>query len=496
MSVASVSAPGTLLRDVELGMPITADLSRSDLLLLRPLNAHQVQVVAQARPRSISPVHTENLAGLILGQRDAPMAFEALRHRRNFHSQIELPSGAPVQEDARPIYGEGGELLGLLSIRTSLIQIERHRHRHKSFRRAIEWLKAMCVQGELAGAANLSPFQEMDGILMVDTQLKITYLSGIAGNLYRRLGYMEDLRGRPLNYLHTGDDVLAITAMQTRQGVEQEFKSGDFEWVRKAMAIWAPPTFRGMLARLTAKHTPGDVGAVLIMVHDATEERRKRAELEVKSTMIQEVHHRVKNNLQNVAAVLRMQQRRAREVETKQALTEAISRILSVAVIHEFLSLDESQSINVRDVCQRIITQTRQLMTPGQEVEFVIEGPAIYLPSAQATAIALVINELVQNALEHGYEHRAHGLIKVVLTDGGDSVKLEVCDDGEPLSTDFDLALTTSLGLQIVRSLVQADLRGEIRLENDPERGVVATVIFPKAVISAAAAASAAARRS
>jgi two-component sensor histidine kinase len=166
-----------------------------------------------------------------------------------------------------------------------------------------------------------------------------------------------------------------------------------------------------------------------------------------------------------------------------------------VAVIHEFLSLDESQSINVRDVCQRIVTQTRQLMTPGQQVEFLIEGPAIYLPSAQATATALVINELVQNALEHGYENRQQGQIALVLTDGGDSVKLEVCDDGEPLSIDFDLASSTSLGLQIVRSLVQADLRGEIRLENDAERGVVATVTFPKYVFSAGGAVSAPARR-
>jgi two-component system, sensor histidine kinase PdtaS len=494
MSVPSV--PPGRLHDVGLGMPITADLSRSDLLLLRPLNAHQVQVAVQARPRSISPVHTEDLTGDAWTVRDAPLVFETLRHhRRVVKSHTDMPSGAPVVEDCRPVYGEGGELLGVLSIRTSLIQVERHRHRHVSFQRAIDWLKAMCVQGELVGAANLSPFEEMDGVLMVDPELRIIYLSGIAGNLYRRLGYMEDLRGRPLNYLHTGDDVLAITAMQTRQGVEQESRFGDFEWVRKALAIWAPPTFKGMLHRLTSKRSPGDVGAVLILIHDATEERRKNAELEVKSTMIQEVHHRVKNNLQNVAAVLRMQQRRAAEVETKQALTEAITRILSVAVIHEFLSLDESQSINVRDVCQRIVTQARQLLPPGQEVEFSIEGPAIYLPSAQATATALVINELVQNALEHGFEHRERGQIKLVLTDGGDSVKLEICDDGEPLSADFDLAASTSLGLQIVRSLVQSDLRGEIRLENDAERGVVATVIFPKAVINAGAVASAAARR-
>lgn len=495
MSAASASTPAGRLRDVELGMPITADLSRSDLLLLRPLNAHQMQVVAQARPRSISPLHNEDLVGTSVTPREDFLVFDALRRRHSVSSHTDLSSGARVVEDVRLVYGEGGEVVGLLSIYTSLIQVERHRHRSKSFQRAVEWLKAMCSQGELAMAADLSPFQEMDGIVLVDSQLRITYTSGIAGNLYRRLGYMDELRGRHLNYLHTGDDVLAITAVQTRQGVAQESKFGEFEWVRKAVPIWPPATLAGMVYRLTNGQVSGDVGGVLIMVHDATEERRKRAELEVKSTMIQEVHHRVKNNLQNVAAVLRMQQRRAQEGETRQALTEAISRILSVAVIHEFLSLDESQSINVRDVCQRIITQTRQLMTPGQQVEFLIEGPAVYLPSAQATATALVINELVQNALEHGYEHRDRGQIKVLLTDGGDSVKLEICDDGEPLSSDFELANSTSLGLQIVRSLVQSDLRGEIRLENDPARGVVATVIFPKSVINAGQTALAAPRR-
>ena len=129
--------------------------------------------------------------------------------------------------------------------------------------------------------------------------------------------------------------------------------------------------------------------------------------------MIQEVHHRVKNNLQTIAAVLRMQARRAEEGSTQQALKEAITRILSVAVIHEFLSLDESQSINVRDVCQRIVAQTRQVLVPGQMIDFSVEGPAIYLPSQQATACALVINELIQNALEHGFEHRSRAQIRV-----------------------------------------------------------------------------------
>jgi len=295
-------------------------------------------------------------------------------------------------------------------------------------------------------------------------------------------GHLKKFDGADLDEFYSHEPRFAQRVRESfRTGqpvrVEQLYKlrtTGEERYVRITSASVGREYVLDSLADLTELRRTQEA---LIVAQQALE--RSLAEKE------QEVHHRVKNNLQNVAALLRMQQRRAHEAETRHALSEAISRILSVAVIHEFLSLDETQSINVRDVCQRIVTQTRQALAPGQLVEFSVEGPAIYLPSQQATATALVINELVQNALEHGYEHRAHGQIKLVLTDGGDSVKLEICDDGEPLSADFDFSNTASLGLQIVRSLVQADLRGEITLENQPERGVVATVVFPKAVIGA-----------
>jgi two-component sensor histidine kinase len=228
----------------------------------------------------------------------------------------------------------------------------------------------------------------------------------------------------------------------------------------------------------------GDMAGALIMVHDATEERLKKQELDVKTTMIQEVHHRVKNNLQAIAATLRMQSRRTRNAEALHVLQEAISRILSVAVIHEFLSREETQTINIRDVCQRIIKQNRDvLMAPGQQITFTLEGPAVYLPSQQATACALVVNELIHNALEHGFEGKRSGQLQVSLDDRGDKVYLEIWDDGTQLPADFDLDSSPSLGLQIVRSLAQFDLHGRFRLENRPE-GVTATVEFPKVVVT------------
>jgi two-component sensor histidine kinase len=180
-----------------------------------------------------------------------------------------------------------------------------------------------------------------------------------------------------------------------------------------------------------------------------------------------------------------MQARRTEDPEALAAIREAVSRILSVAVIHEFLSRTEGQSINIRDVCQRIVNQNGQVaVTPGTEISFAVEGPSIYLPSQQATAIALVVNELIQNAVEHGFEIKKHGHVRVGLTDCADRVKLEICDDGDRLPDDFSVGTTSSLGLLIVRTLVQEDLHGDLSVSNHDE-WVVASVEFPKLSLAA-----------
>ena len=199
-----------LMEAIARGMPITADLSRSDILLVRPMNPEQVVVVAQAQPHSISPLYSEDLTDRIFTGNDAPVILEAWRRRRHLRVHVELPGRAQVRQDVRPIQDETGQVIGLLSIETSLIQIERHRQRRPAFRRAIEWLKAMCLRGELSDTASLSPFCESDGILLADHQRRITYVSGIAGSLYRRLGYREDLRGQRLTYLQSCDDEMAV----------------------------------------------------------------------------------------------------------------------------------------------------------------------------------------------------------------------------------------------------------------------------------------------
>ena len=206
---------------------------------------------------------------------------------------------------------------------------------------------------------------------------------------------------------------------------------------------------------------------MLVLLHNATETVQRERELNVKSAMIQEMHHRVKNNLQTIAAILRIQSRRCESGEARQHLTDAVNRILSMSVIHEYLSQDEHRPINIRDVCQRIVRQAREVaVNPGQQVELAMEGPNIRLPASQATASALVVNELLMNAIEHGLQGREDGKICVALEDLGDEVRIAVVDNGLGMPSGFYPASSEypgrSLGLQIVHTLVTDDLKGEL----------------------------------
>jgi two-component sensor histidine kinase len=175
-----------------------------------------------------------------------------------------------------------------------------------------------------------------------------------------------------------------------------------------------------------------------------------------------------------------MQTRRMQTTEAKGALTEAVNRILSIAVIHEFLSEQDTRVINIRDVSQRIVQQMQiGILDPSRQMSLQLTGPNIYLPARQATSCALIVNELLQNALEHGYDARAQGgKISLTFEDCGDAVELVVHDDGRALPPGFSLDRLDSLGLKIVQMLVTQDLKGQFDMQSD--NGVSAIVRFPK----------------
>jgi len=483
MDSSLAQADVNLLDSVRKALPILADLSRSDLLLYVPTSPDQALISDQARPHSIFPIYEENLVGKRVQEHEAPWVFRAFSNTLLPRGvQQGTVRGAPIVREVLVVLGSQGQPLAALSIETNLLAYERHRRRSVVFRRALQQLQEMVLRGELLNAEHLSPFGEHDGVVVMDLQRRIRYVSGIAANLYRRIGYMGSLLHQTVYYLETADAELADEALTTGACIEREGEEHGRFWVRKAIPLYVPR--RGLLslrrkpAELVAP--PGSVPAgVIWTVHDATEARDKERELRAKLAMIQEIHHRVKNNLQAIASLLRLQARRADLPELRQALTDTVNRILSVAVVHEFLSYDSATVINVRDVAQRIMEQmSHSVMDPSKGIRLELNGPSIYLSSQQATTCALVINELLLNAVQHGYEHRDVGLVTIDLTDDGEWIGIQIGDDGAGLPGDFDLEEHGGLGLQIVRRLVQGDLKGKFELHGD--EGVKAIVAFPK----------------
>ena len=189
----------------------------------------------------------------------------------------------------------------------------------------------------------------------------------------------------------------------------------------------------------------------------------ENSQLHVRSAILQEMHHRVKNNLQTVASLLRLQMRYDKQVTVETALSESINRIQAIAAVHDMLSREDLATVSVRKLAETILAaQCSSSLPVGHAVQAQVEGPDILLASHHATSVALVLSELIQNALEHGIQDAA-GTIRVLIELMEDDVRIAVENSGRPLPETCDLT-KRNLGLQIVENLVHEELAGAFEL--------------------------------
>nr|MBF6590315.1 GAF domain-containing protein [Ktedonobacterales bacterium] len=194
-----------------------------------------------------------------------------------------------------------------------------------------------------------------------------------------------------------------------------------------------------------------------------------REGLRTKDALLREMHHRVKNNLQQVASILNMQRRRAKSPEVEQILVESVDRIQGIAATHDLLSAAKLGVARIDEIARKIVGIVRGNLVPPQlRVRFQIGLIPYYLPSDQATTLAIVLTELISNAIEHGLEGRAHGVIQVSGARVGEQIHVRVADDGGGLPPDFSVQAADGLGLQLVRGLVQSDLHGTVAIFQAP----------------------------
>ncbi|MCL2463527.1 MAG: sensor histidine kinase, partial [Micrococcales bacterium] len=201
------------------------------------------------------------------------------------------------------------------------------------------------------------------------------------------------------------------------------------------------------------------IGAV-VLCRDVSELRRRERELITKDATIREIHHRVKNNLQTVAALLRLQSRRVSSPEAVAALGEAERRVATIALVHETLSQTLDESVKFDELIGRSLRLVADVATPGAHVRTHIHGSFGLVLADDATALALVLTELVTNAVEHGFAGRDTGEVDIEVLREGEDLRVVVEDDGVGVSQTSDSG--GGLGTQIVATLVRNELRGTI----------------------------------
>jgi two-component system, sensor histidine kinase PdtaS len=221
------------------------------------------------------------------------------------------------------------------------------------------------------------------------------------------------------------------------------------------------------------------VGAQIGVAVENMQLREEARRAEALETLIQEMHHRIKNNLQTVADLLSLEMSASASPQARQSLRDSIGRIKSIAAVHQLLSLEHLRLTDITELARQVCDiSLRQLIRPDRRVEAEIRGPSIYLPSKQATALALAMNELIANALEHAFEEGRPGHLTVELRQDGPQIAVTVSDDGCGLPADFALRSQNGLGLQIARTLVEKDLAGTLELHTLSDGGSQATVTF------------------
>ncbi len=443
---------------------IIADLSFADLVLWLPDRGGKgYWAGGQMRPTTGPTALPDDLLGTFLAVGRRRMMDEA------FHFGRLVREGDPEWRDEVPVRVEvipvrrAGRVIALVARNTNLLGVRTPSRLELSYLQTAAELTQMIAGGWFPPDAQRSDHADSprvgDGFLRLDAAGRVEYASPNALSVYRRLGLDGDLTSLVLADL-TRDLV------PPRRRPDEETLSAvlggradrDIEIATDEVAL---------IVRSIPLRPLGERIGAAILLRDVTELRRRDRELVTKDATIREIHHRVKNNLQTVAALLRLQARRMDQPSARAALEEAVRRVGSIAIVHETLSEAGEEHVDFDEIADRLGRMVTDVSDIGGRVQVVREGSFGVLPSELATALAMVLTEVLQNSVEHGYPPEqvdVEGRIVVAVRRIDARLDVSIEDDGAGLPVGFDLAASSSLGLSIVRTLVESELGGQIEI--------------------------------
>lgn len=445
-----------LRRDAEIGtvealcrnIQLIADLSYADILVyVLAKGGEGFVVVAEAKPNTSISVHARSQLG---GKKsDLPQAEAVVQRAFEKGRRERLASGVlgrrPVAVEAVPIRN-GEQIIAVMTRERRGDRAGRLSEMELTYMWAADELVRMIEDGLVdIGLSFPSSKEAGDGLLRIDSDGIITYASPNAVTIYKRLGVEQDIVGQHFAGLGLDESPVA-EALEGHRAEEREIADRGMSVVKRAIPLVES----------------GQVKGVISIVRDMTDLRAREQQLKLKEATIREIHHRVKNNLQTIASLLRLQARRLNLDEAREALLESVGRISSIAAVHETLSQQTVGSLDFREVLGSIAAMVEQgLANPETKVTIEMVGEGGQVPTPAATSLALVATELLQNAVRHAFVGRKNGRIRVELSRDEEALTLRVVDDGIGLPKGFNPKEHSNLGLEIVNTLVSQELKGE-----------------------------------
>ena len=454
---------------------IIADLSFADLVLWLPdREGKGFWAGAQMRPTTGPTAYVDDLVGAFVPRGRRPLLDSAYEQQRVAREgDPEWRDDIPVRVEAIPVR-RAHRVVAVVGRNTNLLGVRTPSRLELSYLQTATDLTQMISHGFFPFPGQRSDHADSprvgDGFVRIDAAGQVTYASPNALSVYRRLGLSTDLSGR--NLAETTRELVPADRRPDEDilsAVLSGRRPGDTEIGNSEAAL----IVRSIPLRPTGEH----IGA-LVLVRDVTDLRRRDRELVTKDATIREIHHRVKNNLQTVAALLRLQARRIEVPEGRVALEEAVRRVGSIAIVHETLSQGLEESVDFDDVVDRLGVMVVEVSSHGGAVTSSRAGRFGTLPAEVATPLAMVVTELLQNAVEHGFGD-APGTITLRADRLVGRLHVLVEDDGRGLPAEFDLDSTSSLGLSIVRTLVESELGGQLQVGPRPGGGTRVELDIP-----------------
>ena len=467
------------IRELIADWQLLADLSFADLILWVPIRKDISMwptghiAVAHIRPTTTSTVFINDVIGDELLWGAKPGIDEALSGDDVVSSiDPEKIGEMLVKAETIPVSFEG-QVIAVISSHRNVEHSRSSGKLETTYREVAHHLYQMVAQGTFPYKDAGSLFEPAprvgDGLIRLDANSAISFASPNAKSAFSRMGWRGDLEGRNLG--EVAEQVVTASPNASEQGIRSRLNGKQLQRVEidnqgATIDLLVLPLIIG-----TDK-----IGAI-VLLQNVTELRRRDRELVTKDATIREIHHRVKNNLQTVSALLRLQSRRIEDPSAAAALDEAVRRIASIAVVHETLSNSTQTTVAFDEVLSSLVTHALELSPRMGELTIERVGEIGSLESRVATPLSLVVTELIHNALEHGlYESGTH--LTIELQRYSNEGLVTISDDGVGLPEGFDLLTSSNLGLQIVRTLTENELKGELNLEST-EKGTQAKLRFP-----------------